>query len=385
MKNSALGDKSARQGQSAGQIVSLLAFSLLGIGCGITIMSFVMGGSFDNSSFPVRALAFLGLFIWMYAAMVLQIILHESGHLVSGLLSGYKFGSFRIFSLMWIKDGERIRFCRLSVAGTGGQCLMSAPQSEDWRFPVTLYNLGGVIMNFVTAVAAVVAAVLIGFSTLPGAMLMIFALAGLAFAILNGIPLHTSSVDNDGYNAYALRRNPKAMRAFALQMRIAGEGARGTRLKDMPSEWFEVPSDEDMKNSMVAVMGVFACNRLMDEMRFGEADALMAHLLEIDSGIVGLHRNMMMCDRIFIELITANRRDVVDAMLNDAQKLFMKRMGKFLSVLRTQYAYALLCEKDAQKAADIKAQFDRCAKRYPYPADVESEYELIETAGYVDF
>lgn len=61
----------------------------------------------------------------------------------------------------------------------------------------------------------------------------------------------------------------------------------------MPEEWFTVPSDEAMKNSMAAAVGVFACNRLMDAQYFAKADAVMRHLLEIDSGIIGLHRNLM--------------------------------------------------------------------------------------------
>ena len=54
---------------------------------------------------------------------------------------------------------------------------------------------------------------------------------------------------------------------------------------------------------MTATMGVFVCGRLMDEMRFEEADALMKQLLEADTAIVDLHRNMMLCDRIYCNLV----------------------------------------------------------------------------------
>ena len=131
---------------------------------------------------------------------------------------------------------------------------------------------------------------------------------------------------------------------------------------------------------MVAVMGVFACNRLMDAERFEEADELMAHMLGIDSGMVGLHRNLLICDRMYIELIKENRREVLDGMLDKEQEKFMKSMKNFPSVLRTKYVYTLLCEKDDAKAEKAKAQFEKCAKTYPYQSDVQSERELMEIA-----
>ena len=54
-------------------------------------------------------------------SVLIQIVIHEAGHLIFGLLSGYQFCSFRILILMWIRSEGRIRLKRLSIAGTGGQ------------------------------------------------------------------------------------------------------------------------------------------------------------------------------------------------------------------------------------------------------------------------
>ena len=56
-------------------------------------------------------------------------------------------------------------------------------------------------------------------------------------------------------------------------MKINEEITNGNRLKDMPDEWFIIPENDELKNSMISVLVVFACNRLMDEHRFDEADA----------------------------------------------------------------------------------------------------------------
>ena len=142
-------------------------------------------------------------------------------------------------------------------------------------------------------------------------LLLMFAVVGFMTAMMNGIPMRMGTVDNDGYNAFALSKNKEAVEAFWVQFKVGAQSSKGIRLKDMPAEWFAVPTDTAMKNSMVATRCVFTCNRLMDEEKFEEADALMAHLLEIESGIVGLHHDLLMCDRIFVELIGENRREVI--------------------------------------------------------------------------
>ena len=85
------------------------------------------------------------LLIFFFAALSAQLILHEAGHLVCGLISGYRFSSFRVGSLMLFQEGKRLRFKTLSIAGTGGQCLMLPPQCDDTPIPFRLYLLGGVL------------------------------------------------------------------------------------------------------------------------------------------------------------------------------------------------------------------------------------------------
>lgn len=355
-------------------------FMLIGAAGGFLMVAYIDRGTGAETPLYEKILSLVGLFLGMYAAIFAQLIIHETGHLIFGLLSGYKFSSFRIFSFMWVREDKKIKFRRLSIAGTGGQCLMSPPDMADGKIPVILYNLGGSIMNIVFGL--IFLGLFFIFTDIPflSTVTLLFAVIGFILAVMNGVPMRMGAVDNDGYNAFSLTRNPEAMRAFWVQMKVNEQVAKGVRLKDMPDEWFAVPSDEAMKNSMVAVMGAFACNRLMDAEQFEEADGLMAHMLAIDSGMVGLHRSLMICDRMYVELITENRRQVLDSMLTKEQKKFMKSMKSFPTVIRTEYVYALLCEKNAVKADQAKARFEKCAKTYPYPNDVQSERELMELA-----
>ena len=311
-------------------------------------------------------------------AAALQIALHEVGHLVFGLLSGYRFSSLRIGSLMLVREEGGLRLRRLCVAGTGGQCLMTPPALRDGRMPVVLFNLGGALMNLLTAGAFF--ALSFAAREPVRALLRLPAIVGAAFALLNGVPLRTDALSNDGENARALHGDREAIRAFWVQLMVSGRMARGERLRDMPQDWFAVPDDAGMQNGMTAALGVFACNRLMDLHDFEEADGLMARLLRMGGGIAGLHRMVLRCDRLYVALITPGREDDARTMCTQGLEVFMDAMKDFPSVLRTQYVRALLMQRDEAEAARLRAQFERCARRYPYAGDIASERELMEIA-----
>ena len=300
MKNMKESKKKKLQWQ---QWISVGFFMLIGAACGFLMVRYIEEGASSERSFYEELLTLAGLFLGMYVSIFLQLIIHEAGHLVFGLKSGYRFSSFRIGSFMLLKENGKTVCRKLSLAGTGGQCLMVPPEMRDGKIPVILYNLGGCIMNLIASAVFLGVYMLVDPGSILSVLSLMMALIGVVIALMNGIPLKTGTVDNDGYNALSLGKSKDAMYAFWLQLKVNEQIALGIRLKDMPDEWFAAPSDEAMQNSMVAAQGVFATNRLMDEQRFEEADQLIVHLLGIESGIIGLHRNLMICDRLYCELI----------------------------------------------------------------------------------
>ena len=197
---------------------------------------------------------------------------------------------------------------------------------------------------------------------------------------MNGLPLRTGLANNDGRNAWDLARSPEAVRAFWTTMKMNELSARGVCLRDMPEEWFAVPDEEGMKNGITSSLGAVACSRLMEQGKFEEADALMERLLSQNNGIQGVYRKMLVCDRIYVELIRENRPEALEALRTKDQLKFMKSMKKYPSVLRTEYAYALLAEKDPEKAQTVMEAFEKAARTYPNPNDITIERELMETA-----
>lgn len=362
------------------QCIGLMLFTLLGALCGLLAGRYLAAVSAMGLPLGQYLLLLGMLCLGIYAAFLLQIIIHEAGHLAGGLCSGYRYCSFRIGSFMWIREDGRLRCKRLSIAGTGGQCLMCPPDMVAGKIPFTLYNLGGALANMLAGLVFLCVYQLLPRTAHLSFFLLLSGAIGIALALINGIPLRLGAVNNDGHNALSLGKSPDALRSFWVQIKVNEQVAQGVRLKDMPAEWFALPTEAGMQNGMTAALAVFAANRLMDGHAFGEAAELIERLLKMDSAIVGLHRGLLACDLIFCELIAKNRGEKPAPLLDGWQKKFMKSMKNFPTVLRTEHAYALLAENDAQKAGQIKARFEKQALSYPYPSDIESERELMQIA-----
>lgn len=368
--------------QKSGRMQYLLMLFMIPMGavCGYFIGQYTERIMNGEKSMPEILLSVLGLFLMIYFSLYLQIIVHEGGHLLFGLMTGYRFSSFRIGSFMWIKQNGSMQFRRFSLAGTGGQCLMAPPEIKDGTFPYVLYNMGGSLANLFVSILF---ALLSYFTRDTGILFFFFlitAVTGFTVSLMNAIPLKLDMVNNDGYNALSLGKDPESLRSFWIQLKFSELSTKGIKAQEMPQEWFEMPSPEAMKNSMTAFLSTLACSKLMEEKKFQEAQQAIGELLQMDSAITGLHRRLMTVDLIYCELIGEKRPETLIVLADRKQKKFMKAMKNFPSVQRTEYAWALLFDKDEQKARQIWQAFEKMAVSYPYPTEAASEKELMDYA-----
>lgn len=359
-----------------GILIYILFLVLCGFGgyFGGEAIDRITGGD-DKLAMLYFGVAFLGLII----AVVVQIILHEGGHLLFGLMSRYKFVSFNVMGFICQKDENgKIKAGRMQIAGAGGQCLMAPPAYNDGDFPFTLYNLGGVLANLITAAIFALLAWLIPVLWLR-ILLVMQVIIGVFFACTNGLPIPVASIQNDGKNLLCIRKDKPARRAFWLQMSIAAELAKGLRLKDMPDDWFAPQPEASMDNAIVSTISVLTTNRLMDQQNFDDAEKEIRALLGRKDGILGLHRMIMSCDGAVCELLAGRPADLTEALSLRENQQLMKAMKTNPSILRTWYAVALLKEQDAAQAEKLLAAFEEASKKYPNPQEIVGERELLET------
>ena len=360
------------------QYIGMLFFLVIGGVCG-WFFGYYLGETVSEGASPGETLMSVGiLLLGFYVMLYLQIVVHEAGHLVFGLLTGYRFSLFRIGSLTFLRDpvSGNIRVKRMQLAGTGGQCLLVPPQPVDGKIPFALYHLGGSLMNLIASAVFFVLYLICRPIPTLSLIMLVGVIVGIAYAMMNGIPMRLGAIDNDGYNLYAQTKSQAAMEAMRIQLLIAEASARGVRLRDMPGEWFVIPDGASLENSMVAVISVFACNRLMDEGKYDEAEEAIRSLCAAKTGMVGVHRSLLICDRLTCLLLRGDTA-AAEQCLTKQLLSFMKAMKNNPTILRCQYAVARLLKQDDGEAQAVMKRFELCAKTHPFVSDIESEREIL--------
>ena len=319
--------------------------------------------------------------ISVVVAFLLQTLIHELGHLIFGLLSGWKFVSFRVGSMILSKDADgKFSVGRFYLVGTSGQCLMEPPNYEQGDYSQAFYNLGGIILNLLTAT------LFLGLIFTPNLhpyaviFFMFLALFGIVDTITNGIPVKSKMIANDGYNALSLTNDPEAKRAFWIQLKGNAYISHGSRIGNLPARWFKLPSDEELQNYMVASLAPLAVAYQLDRKNYDEAIAMIDHLLEVPNAMAGVHRNMLINDRIYLALVIEENRVKAKSLMTHELDKFRKSMKKFISVARTQYAIELLLRHDLDEAEEALEYFKHVASRHPNQGEIEGEIELVKLA-----
>lgn len=359
-----------------GDIAAKIIMLLTGAVCGIFII-FTMNFFGTLVKGPAAfLLMFAEAMIIMYIASFVQTIIHESGHLIFGLITGYKFVSFRIGHFMFIKEKGRLKIKLYNVVGTAGQCLMMPPQWNE-KIPYRLYNLGGCIMNAATALfalAAYFAAGAEGFFALCMAML---AVMGLSMALTNGIPMRVGGISNDGMNAALLGKKENTLRAFWLQLHVNGLIAKGERYRNMPREWFRLPEGEELSDPICCAMGVMLYNFCFDMHEFDEAEQTINYMLNAP-GLLDVEKNELLCELLFLRVLRGAPKEEIDSLLTPKLDKYIKATANYVSRRRLAYAYQLLYLKNYSTAQKCLEVFERTAATYPYSAETENEREIIE-------
>lgn len=353
-------------------VFALVLWMLLGAGMGI--VSVIIAKEKALSWLDNEALSMALMLLCMVGAILVQLIAHEGGHLLFGLLTGYRFVSFRIFSLALVKLEGSLHVKRLSLPGTAGQCLMAPPEPYTPHMPTQLYNYGGVLMNLLLAVLAL-PLILFG----SGAVALFSAWVagvGILFALLNGVPMRVM-VSNDGLNARNMRKHSANVWALWVQLKVQQELTEGKRLKDLPEEWFK--PEAPLQNDLIWAQEIMGVQQLLDKGEYEKALTTGMELLPRlgESPLLGFQ---VRGDMIFLHLLLGQADKAQRLMDKNYQKLHKKMaaMVKTLpSMIRTEYAKALLLEKDKEKAAELKECFDKSAAHYPYPSEITGEREMM--------
>lgn len=291
------------------------------------------------------------IMITVVMGIVLNVFLHELGHLITGLLSGYSFAAFSIFSQHIIKkDGKLIRK-KARLKGASGVCTMSPPEMVNGKYPYKLFFFGGILMNFITAAICLALFLLLASSTeLWASVSLVFGVIAAWLGLGSLIPAKYSKPD--GYFLLYLSGEDKKEERVRLWTvaQIKALQVAGCRPRDIPYAYFECVNVND---SIDNILALFIAERRyhywLDKREMEKASAIAQSIYDnIDSSLKG-HKIVFAPSLLFHELIDKCRENEVSRLFTRDAYNYMERSLSDMAAQRTLYAYARLVSKNDAK------------------------------------
>ena len=314
--------------------------------------------------------------LFVYVATMLHVYIHEAGHLVFGLLTGYRFSKFTIFSFIfkpippeW-KDGE--------------------------KYPYVWYCLGGVVFNVIASLLAVLLFSL--HIPLVSWITAVFIFIGVLMAICRVVPLLFES-ELEGTTLRLCKQSRENQKNLYMQMKITALKREGVALKDMPEEFFAVEADEKM-NPLNCHLALLKYYRYIQT---GEGEKAREWLKAMEQQMDYLsYEDVQALDmeRLFLCLKDGGSIEEIAAYYSLLETSVMK--SKRLSNLRVRYAYhVLLTEEERekiewlvasckgklpdmlwkrkrQKAEKIYKKMEKACAKYPVSAEAEFYMDMVK-------
>ena len=314
----------------------------------------------------------LTMMVSLFVSFFLSLIIHEDGHLVFGLLSGYKYLLFRIGSLTLIKRNNKYECKKFSIKGTGGQCLLMPPESDDpQKVPFFLYHAGGGIFNLLTAAIAIPIALNVE-STILNIFLLVLAFISIILGLTNLIPLKVQ-VPNDGYNIMMMLRKSSERTAIYKMLKVNGLLFNGLTPSKISPEYIELGSEGFYKSAENLLKG----NVLIDQFNFEEAEKHFDEGAKDDT--IAYYQLESRSELFFCKIMNKASAEEIDALYDKELAKYIANAGRtFISKRRQMYAYYLLYKHDYQAAEKEYQAAMKLKDTYPIEGEVLSELKLID-------
>lgn len=369
-------------------ILKFIGYMLIGAGIGIIIVgpiiALIEGESITTiysniaNKFSLQTVAEIAWMLFaVLIAFILNIILHEGGHLVAGLLTGYRFVSFRFLNFTLINKDGHLRWRNFELAGTGGQCLMAPPDKPLEEIDTRWYNAGGVLANIVIVLLSLV---LVWAFDLPhwlNELLVIMALIGIVTALTNGIPMKMGGVANDGFNLLQMEKDLPGKQSFCNILDINVRSQKGETYSEMPERLFALPQPIDWKNSMHVGSVLSAATRLLALHQWEDAHQLLTEALNHKDEYMMLYQLEM--ENMMIQACILSERDD-EARLHYTQEV-QKHISQHASTQSdkqlTSMAIVLALDNDRPKAEKILHDLETNRDKYIHQSDVAMSLDLM--------
>ena len=199
-------------------------------------------------------LAFMALMAWP------QVLLHEAGHALGGLVRGMQPIAFGVGPWRWERSGDRWRLRRGGrVRGISGFAIL-LPRGERGksRLDQAVYLLGGPLANL--AVLALAVAVLPRASDAPVLAALLIGTACIAgiLGVVNLVPFETNGWRSDGRHLITLFSRSRDAEQARRTRELLGLTVAGVRPRDWPEQALPLLPDEAVEKPSLPELNAIA-------------------------------------------------------------------------------------------------------------------------------
>lgn len=324
------------------------------------------------------------LYIDIMISMVIQIILHEGGHLIGGLLSGYEYVSFRIFTWVWIKGKDKkLHIKKMKIKGTVGQCLMCPPKMPIESSPYILYHLGGGLMNLIVGgICIVLYHFVLPQDYLTFLLFKGFGIIGIILGVTNLIPCKTAGIQNDGYNLLDFRKNIETKKCMNMVLSMNAYLTLADSYADIPKELVDELkkmdfTKMDITNGSILNAYNYQAALYFSEGNYEEVYRMQKHILDTE-GTLEIFRNEARCECLFYELTHGQDKETIEKLYNKKLQKYIKTTVLYPARMRLMFAYYYLYKKDDKKAQEMYIKLEKSVDTYMIKADASMEIVTVK-------
>ena len=354
-----------------GYVIFIVPYCVLG---GYVVISVERIMSKNDTGYILLLIAsFLSAAVFWF----LHIIIHEGGHLIGGLMSGWKFLSFRVGKLTIVSQDGKLKWKKTMVMGTGGQCLMVPPDCDYEKCPFFLYLFSGGFANFLISGIAVIVGIFTG--GIAQVFLNIFAIMGIGVGLTNLFPAKIGGMMNDGYQIFVeFPRNSEVRKYMCCLMIVNAIFTEQDSVKALPEDVRNIILDldgNDLSSVFVVNLLLFKNVILYEKCRYKEARGIFQKIIDAPN-VLPVFKNEAKCERLYYEIMGKCNEDKVEELYDKDLKKYIEATAVYPSRKRLMYAYYLICKNDEEMAEKEYQALLKIVKTHPSKA--ESAVELKE-------
>lgn len=239
------------------------------------LLMFMALGTFRNFG----AWDAIALCIALPVMLWLQIVAHEAGHAVAGLMAGHRVLALGIGPLKAERGGGswRIRWSG-HVRSIAGFVLLLPRTAAPSRWESTVYLLGGPLSNLVVAaLAALWATPDPGQGTTIGhALARMVAGTGVLVGVINLMPFLVGGWSSDGRQLFKLWQGSEEARARLFLGQLGALSSTGIRPKDWPMSSMADDRLDELPQSVADALAQCRLYKAIDERRCQTPEAIAA-------------------------------------------------------------------------------------------------------------